>query len=214
MEPSYNHDAEWMQFRRAPCPTAPSLPPLVASSWVWLCWGSPSHLPGQPPPRCSVTATPPIALALGMSHSCALVDGGVRCWGFGPLTGIAGGNDQPVPVQVTGPGSGVQAVVAGNRHTCALLGDGTVRCWGKGESGQLGNGASADSATPVAVIGSQGYASWRPATITRAPCSTPEVPVLGSQREWAARRRRRSWINQQRAGRGGRPERRAVPDRG
>ena len=103
-----------------------------------------------------VTATPPIALALGMSHSCALIDGGVRCWGFGPLTGIAGGNDQPVPVQVTGLSSGVQAVVAGNRHTCALLGDATVRCWGKGESGQLGNGASADSATPVAVSGLTG----------------------------------------------------------
>ena len=71
--------------------------------------------------------------------------------GVRSTTGIAGGNDQPVPVQVTGTGSGVRAVVAGNRHTCALLSDATVRRRGKGESGQLGNGASADSATPVAV---------------------------------------------------------------
>ena len=44
-------------------------------------------------------------------------------------------------------------VSAGGEHSCAVLLDGTVTCWGANESGQLGNGKTSPSATPVPVSG-------------------------------------------------------------
>ena len=41
------------------------------------------------------------------------------------------------------------AISAGNYHTCARLASSEIRCWGRGDEGQLGNNAFADSSTPV-----------------------------------------------------------------
>jgi alpha-tubulin suppressor-like RCC1 family protein len=42
-------------------------------------------------------------------------------------------------------------VTGGGGHTCALLGDQSVWCWGQNTSGELGDGAKADSLVPVQV---------------------------------------------------------------
>src|SRR5262245_20559043 len=54
------------------------------------------------------------------------------------------------------PGSPLEAVTAmaaGLRRACALRLDETVWCWGDNRFGQLGNGGTAASSTPVAVSG-------------------------------------------------------------
>lgn len=49
--------------------------------------------------------------------------------------------------------SGVTQVAGGLYYGLALLSNGTVMAWGQNESGQLGDGTTTDSATPIAVPG-------------------------------------------------------------
>lgn len=42
-------------------------------------------------------------------------------------------------------------IAVGDHVTCAVMSDTSVRCWGKNSNGQLGNGTTTDSATPVTV---------------------------------------------------------------
>ena len=48
-------------------------------------------------------------------------------------------------------------IAAGAHHTCALSRAGAVQCWGENAHGELGNGTSLNSSTPVAVSGLTAY---------------------------------------------------------
>lgn len=97
-----------------------------------------------------------VALAAGADHTCALTEqGGVLCWGanYAGQLGDGSGQDRRVPTAVAGLASGVRAIAAGQRHSCAVLNSGEVRCWGFNFAGQLGDGSTQDRLSPVAVAG-------------------------------------------------------------
>ena len=86
-------------------------------------------------------------LDAGRLHTCAIVAGGVHCWGLGFTGQLGYGNtrnvgDDETPGSVgavdLGSGHHATAIAAGDFHTCALLDDGSVRCWGFGADGRLG----------------------------------------------------------------------------
>lgn len=100
-------------------------------------------------------------LVAGASHTCGISSGQVMCWGSNAMgqlgTGVPEGS--VVPAAVTGLPGRPTSLAAGAVHTCALVQGGQAYCWGQNRSGQLGNGTTTASPTPVAVSGGLRFAS-------------------------------------------------------
>ncbi len=87
--------------------------------------------------------------------SCGVAAGGTFCWGansYGQLGSPNAAYAELVPVLVRTPAV-FSEVVAGGKHACGRTSVGAVYCWGRGTEGQLGNGSSLASPTPVLVSG-------------------------------------------------------------
>ena len=101
----------------------------------------------------SPVVTAVTAVAAGYIHSCAVVNGGVQCWGANSQ-GQLGNNsitNSPVPVQTILAGSNATAVSAATSFSCAVV-NGGVQCWGANFYGQLGNNSTMQSRLPVQTI--------------------------------------------------------------
>jgi len=148
-------------FRRHTC--------AVLGNGSVQCWGLNSYGQlGTGDYNQRSTATTPNSLRAGVSvvdvaagndHNCALYqDGVVQCIGQNDTGQIGQGvNTHSYTVYTTVPLGAASAISAGNDFTCAIYNSQSgVACWGEGSAGQLGNGAFADSSSPVAVVGLSG----------------------------------------------------------
>jgi len=135
--------------------------------WAWggnsngqLCNGTTTdtNIPGVVGGSNSV-----MAIAAGNAFTVALqsVQLDSRVWACGSNNngqlGVGTTTDIYTPVQVSGMSSaGAIGIAAGYDHAVAMKTDGTVWAWGGNSSGQLGNGTTTGSLTPVQVGGMSG----------------------------------------------------------
>jgi alpha-tubulin suppressor-like RCC1 family protein len=85
----------------------------------------------------------PVEVEAGDSGACVrMSNGSVWCWGLALVSSAT-------PVQLTLATGAATDIDVGMRHACAVTSSGAVECWGTGTSGQLGNGQSTNSSTPV-----------------------------------------------------------------
>ncbi len=161
---------------------------LLASGAV-RCWGA-NNL-GQLGNGTTTNSSTPVAvtgigtaigLAVGPEHACALLGSGqVRCWGLNNQGQLGNGTTTgaSTPVAVTGINTAIAVAtptITYAQHTCALLSGGTIKCWGRNRNGELGDGTTTNSSTPVSVTGidtatavsagSLSYASYTCALLT------------------------------------------------
>jgi alpha-tubulin suppressor-like RCC1 family protein len=98
-----------------------------------------------------------VEVAAGFDFTCARKnDGTLWCWGYNYDGEIGDGTNttRTLPVQVTALGNNVAGISTGDQHTCARRTDGTIWCWGNNAYGQLGNGTTTSSSTPVQISAS------------------------------------------------------------
>jgi alpha-tubulin suppressor-like RCC1 family protein len=135
---------------------------LKSDGTVWA-WGSNSN--GQLGDGTTTDSASPVqvtglsdvtAIAAGDAFTVALKsDGTVWAWGSNGSGQLGDGTatDSSTPMQVTGllKGLNVKAIAAGDAFAVALTDGGKIYTWGSNSNGQLGNGSTDNSSTPVEV---------------------------------------------------------------
>jgi alpha-tubulin suppressor-like RCC1 family protein len=122
---------------------------LLATNGTVKCWGNNDvgelgngTKTDSPTPVTALGLSSVKQISAGVDATCAVTAAGaVECWGVGFAA---------KPQLVPGLSNVIQVTVGGN-FECALLSSGSVECWGFGSVGQLGDGSTAESTTPVKV---------------------------------------------------------------
>lgn len=143
----------------------------ITTTGLTVCWGNNTagqlgdstttdRLVPTPVPGANFVAVFAGAKNEVLDHTCALdAAGAASCWGAndrGQLgTTTAGACPfagqfacAPAPVAVEG-GLSFTTLALGDAHTCGMVADGHVYCWGGNDDGELGDGTTTASATPV-----------------------------------------------------------------
>jgi alpha-tubulin suppressor-like RCC1 family protein len=152
-----------------------------------ICWGQKingqlstgtSSIPQKTPLPIADLSSGVTDIAVGEQNGCAVVNGGLKCWGlnyYGQLgDGTTTASTVPIWVNAFPAGSGVAKVkihassyltsgIPGNGETtviCVIMdGTGELKCWGRNTAGRLGVGDSQDKTTPTIFIGMETNAS-------------------------------------------------------
>lgn len=102
-------------------------------------------------------------LTAASSSTCVVnSDNALVCWGTEARGELADGNTETDTVLTPTESDGDEWQFISKSYgdtTCGIKTDGSAWCWGRGTSGQLGNGASSNSASPVEVSGSYTWES-------------------------------------------------------
>src|SRR5450756_1985773 len=140
---------------------AGSIAVVSGSAWAWGDngfgqLGNGTTTNSSTPVAVSLPAgTTVTAIAGGGFHSLALTSSGqVLAWGYNFNGQLGNGTtaDSSIPVAVSLPsGTTVTAIAGGGQHSLALTSAGQVLAWGYNSDGELGNGTTTNSSTPVAV---------------------------------------------------------------
>jgi alpha-tubulin suppressor-like RCC1 family protein len=136
----------------------------LATSGAAYCWGYNDY--GQLGSGNFANSTTPVAVTGNLTftslsageggQACGLVSGGAAyCWGYNGSGQLGSGSiaysSSPLPVS---GGLSFSTISAGeNGTTCAVTTAGAGYCWGYNADGELGNGTTTLSSTPVAVSG-------------------------------------------------------------
>jgi alpha-tubulin suppressor-like RCC1 family protein len=135
----------------------------ATSAGKLLAWGSNSYGLGDGTTKQRNTPVPVklpkgvkvVAATAGLQHVLALTTGGrVLAWGLNMSGQLGDGTttNRLVPVFAKLPtGTKVRQLAAGKYYSMALTAKGKILAWGNGSTGDLGDGSTADSQTPVAV---------------------------------------------------------------
>jgi alpha-tubulin suppressor-like RCC1 family protein len=134
-------------------------PPGLA--WAWGSntvgqLGNGTALNSSIPVQASLpSGTKVTAIASGGNHGLVLTSTGqVLAWGTNSLGQLGNGTttNSCTPVAAGLPsGATVTAIAGGDAHSLALTSTGQVLAWGSNSTGQLGNGTTINSSSPVAV---------------------------------------------------------------
>jgi prepilin-type N-terminal cleavage/methylation domain-containing protein len=121
------------------------------------------------------------SVSVGYEMTCAVADGAAYCWGRN-LQGALGVGDlvnRATPTLVGGAltGKTVTRISAGVGHNACAVADGAAYCWGEGTGGRIGDGASVDRTSPVAVS-TAGVLNGK--TVTDIAVGSGHVCVLAS----------------------------------
>ncbi|HML52292.1 MAG TPA: putative Ig domain-containing protein [Propionicimonas sp.] len=123
-------------------------------------------------------------LDAGAEHNCVVTAGIVKCWGAnasGQL-GLTGTTYRTTPISVTGLAADVTAVTAGGSHNCSVSPTQALQCWGGNAAGQLGDGTTTNTITPVSVTGLAGTTSM----VVAGTSHTCAVSTSGQTQCWGA----------------------------
>jgi alpha-tubulin suppressor-like RCC1 family protein len=137
----------------------------LTSGGTVLCWGY--NESGAVDPMLDNPVASPVGryedneydhVDVGSRHSCAAMATSLQCWGSNSeddgnrdVTGLLGTDDPMVVSNLIDFNEEIEEIALGWFHSCVLLTDGTIHCWGDNQDGQLGDGTTDDSSSPVRV---------------------------------------------------------------